>query len=287
MSLKSITVSGKLPPENATLRLTAKTSDAAAGLTELVNGWTKEQLGEDAASLQLESDGDSAVLNVTSVEQAIAVIGSVQRLMTGQSRPATMTSLKQFGLALHKFRDVLGHFPPQSLVDENGKRLLSCRVLILPYLDAYPLYQEFRLGEPWDSEHNRRLIEKMPNVFRSPASAGHEPDVGMTLFVAPLTASTIFGQPGPGVKITDITDGTSNTILLVEAAADRAVIWTKPDDLMIDLKNPLSSIIDENADGFAALFADGSARVWPNDIAVEMLQAILSMNGGELVDWNK
>ncbi len=287
VKLKSITVASELPPANATLRLTLKSADAVTELTELVNAWTTERLGEDAVSLQLKSDGDSAVLNVTSVEQAITVIGSVQRLTTGQSRPATMNSLKQFGLAMHNFHDVYGHFPPQSLVDKDGRRLLSWRVLLLPYLDATSLYQEFRLDEPWDSEHNRRLIEKMPDAFRSPSSAGQETDAGMTRFVAPLTANSVFGHPGPGVKIRDITDGTSNTILLLEAPAEKAVVWTKPDDLTIDPQNPLSSIIDENAEGFAALFGDGSARTLPNDFAVEMLQAILSMNGGEIVDWHK
>ena len=30
------------------------------------------------------------------------------------------------------------------------------------------LYKEFHLDEPWDSEHNKKLIEKMPPALASP-----------------------------------------------------------------------------------------------------------------------
>ena len=44
--------------------------------------------------------------------------------------------------------------------------------------------------------------------------------------------------PGPkGVRIADVTDGTSNTILFVEADDDHAVVWTAPDDLAYDPKD--------------------------------------------------
>ena len=46
------------------------------------------------------------------------------------------------------------------ILDPNGKPLLSWRVQILPYIEEQQLYQDFHLDEPWDSEHNIKLLEK-------------------------------------------------------------------------------------------------------------------------------
>jgi hypothetical protein len=66
-------------------------------------------------------------------------------------------------------------------------------------------------------------------------------------------------------------DGTSQTILLLEVDADRAVEWTRPDDYEVDPKQPLAGVghLREGA-VFAAGFADGavraiSARIDPQD----------------------
>ena len=47
---------------------------------------------------------------------------------------------------------------------------MSWRVAILPYIDQHGLYKQFHLDEPWDSEHNKPLMAKMPAVYRSPMS---------------------------------------------------------------------------------------------------------------------
>jgi hypothetical protein len=57
---------------------------------------------------------------------------------------------------------------PTDIVDKNGKVLLSWRVLLLPYLEEGALYKQLKLDEPWDSKHNKKLLEKMPKVFASP-----------------------------------------------------------------------------------------------------------------------
>ncbi len=44
------------------------------------------------------------------------------------------------------------------------------------------------------------------------------------------------------LKLKEITDGTSNTIAVVDADDDHAVIWTKPDDIAIDLADPLRGL---------------------------------------------
>ena len=83
-------------------------------------------------------------------------------------RAQSMNNLKQFALAMHNYHDTNGKFPAASSFDKDGKPLLSWRVHVLPYLEQAELYKQFHLDEPWDSEHNKKLIEKMPNVLASP-----------------------------------------------------------------------------------------------------------------------
>jgi hypothetical protein len=77
-------------------------------------------------------------------------------------------NLKQLGTALHAYHDKFGHFPPAASYDLQGKPLLSWRVHLLPFLGEDKLYQEFHLNEPWDSDHNKKLLSRMPAVYRTP-----------------------------------------------------------------------------------------------------------------------
>ena len=80
----------------------------------------------------------------------------------------TKNNLQMIGLAFHNHHDLYSKFPkaggPAEATDTN-KDGLSWRVQLLPYLDEGELYREFHLDEPWDSDHNRTLIERMPAVF--------------------------------------------------------------------------------------------------------------------------
>src|SRR5438445_25177 len=64
--------------------------------------------------------------------------------------------------------------------DAAGKPLLSWRVMLLPYLEQAPLYHQFRFNEPWDSEHNKKLLQHMPAVYAAPGIKTKEP--GMTYY---------------------------------------------------------------------------------------------------------
>ena len=191
-------------------------------------------------------------------------------------------NLKMFGLAFHNYHDVNIHFPQRASTDVKGKALLSWRVQLLPYLEANDLYQQFHLDEPWDSEHNKTLIEKMPAVF---AARGDEELLkqGKTRYVVFANPEACLGVK-TGTRLQDVRDGTSNTILAVEARTDAAVIWTKPDDVVIDFKQPLKALQDSRNGGFLALMADGSVRTIADKIKADILKALLTRDGGEAVD---
>src|SRR5262249_4311040 len=149
-----------------------------------------------------------------------------------------MNNLKQLALALHNYHDKNKTFPPAAIYDQAGKPLLSWRVAILPYLNLRDNpHQMFKLNEAWDSEHNKKALAKMPAVFAAPGTKAKDPNVThYQVFTGP---ETVF--PGAkGVRLTQITDGTSFTLLLAEGG--EAVPWTKPQDLEYDAKKPLPKL---------------------------------------------
>ena len=128
--------------------------------------------------------------------------------------------------------------PRRANFDKQGKPLLSWRVHILPYFGLDVVYQQFHLDEPWDSPHNRKLSEILIPVYQNPDQPSKP---GMASYLAVCGKGLAFdGEKGR--KLGDFTDGLRNTIMLVEADPDRAVIWTKPDDWEYDAKQPLAGL---------------------------------------------
>lgn len=120
--------------------------------------------------------------------------------------------------------------PPAVVTDAAGKPLYSWRVLLLEEFGRPDLKNRFDFNQAWDSPANRQLIKWMPEVLRSPY-----PDVdseaGMTSYQAlvdPVGNRTAMKRTS-GRKLKEVTDGLSNTVLILENRA-KPVIWTKPDD---------------------------------------------------------
>ena len=193
----------------------------------------------------------------------------------------SINKMKQIGLAMMEYAAGNGHFPPAYLANQNGKPLLSWRVIILPYIGFEALYKQFHLDEPWDSQHNKRLIAQMPTVYKSPNSGVS--DQGKTNYLTVRGPDTVF--PGKkAIGFAEIRDGTSNTIITVEASDAKAVVWTKPDDFEYNPKTPLSGLIGLRPDGFLAGLADGSVRFVWSSIAPRDLKAFFTRNGGKKVE---
>ena len=120
----------------------------------------------------------------------------------------------------------------------------------------------------------------MPEVFKSPAQKVGD---GKTTYLAPMAKDTVIA-PGPkGARLADITDGTSNTIMLVETNDEASVIWTKPDDLDVKTDKVVEKLVGHYNEGFIAGFADGSVRFIRKSIEPAMLKALFTRNGGEVV----
>lgn len=186
--------------------------------------------------------------------------------------------LKQISIAWHMFHDKNGSFPTN--ISQEGRPLLSWRVALLPYLEGEEgkeLHKQFKLDEPWDSEHNIKLLDKMPAVYRgmqSPAADGH-----FTGIVAPSGKGYIMHDARPA-RMRDILDGTSNTIALV--ATDTEIPWTKPVDLPITPELTVAKLCGDRETLLVAL-ADGSVRMLPKHVDAEDWQKMLTISGREPV----
>ena len=215
-------------------------------------------------------------------QRIVALLGTAVGQARGAAQKASSrNNLKQLGIAMHNFHETFAGFPPHASYNKKGKRLLSWRVYLLPYVEQQELFKQFHLDEPWDSPHNKKLIAKIPPVLADPAK---KVKPGMTRYVAPIGPRGIFDGKPVGIRIRDIVDGTSNTIMLVEAAPEKAVIWTKPDDITIDDKDLLKGLISKGANGFEAGFADGSVRMIKKTIKPKKLKAYFTRNGGEVIN---
>jgi len=200
-----------------------------------------------------------------------------------RDRMTSMNNLKQIALAMHNYHDAYNGLPAQAIYSKDGKPLLSWRVAILPFIEEENLYRQFKLKEPWDSAHNKKLLSKMPAVYAPP---------GIKTKEKYTTFYRVFAGPGTvfegkkGVMLRDIKDGTSNTILVVEAG--QAVPWTKPDELPFDAKKKnlpgLGGIFGGN---FNMALADGSVHYVAADFDKDIFRAMITRSGGEVVDINK
>jgi hypothetical protein len=229
---------------------------------------------------------DRVVIEVTEDKGGIAALLAVVKPLVRETRAdaerrLVVNNLKQIGLAMHNYHDVHKSFPAAANYDAAGKPLLSWRVHILPYLEQEALYKQFRLDEPWDSEHNKKLIAKMPEVYRS--TSGKLAAEGMTTLLAPLGETTVFSG-AKGVPVSEILDGTVNTIFILHADDALAVTWTKPDDWKFDPKDPLKKELLGKRDRIATLFCDGSVRLLPSTIDAVTFGRVIMRNDGNPVE---
>ena len=179
---------------------------------------------------------------------------------------------------MRNYHDKENSFPAHAIYSKDGKTpLLSWRVAILPYLGRADLHDAFKLDEPWDSEHNKKLIAEMPRTYKMGGST--KAKEGETFYQVITGLDTVFNG-AKAMKITDITDGTANTILVVEAKTP--VAWTKPEDVPMpkdkDKRLPLGGNF---SNGFQAVFCDGRVNLMASDIEIPALRAMITPAAGD------
>lgn len=183
------------------------------------------------------------------------------------------------------YNDSHGHMPPAVVYGKDGRPLFSWRVLLLPYIEQEDLYKQFHLDEPWDSPHNLSLLERMPKIYGPPPRKMSRMPSYHTICHVFIGKGAAF-EDKKELKIPhDFPDGTSNTILIIEAGPP--VPWTKPDDIPYDLEAPLPQLDTLFPDIIRLVLTDCSRRHVRKDIGESTLRAAITRNGGEILgpDW--
>jgi hypothetical protein len=208
-------------------------------------------------------------------------------------RAQCQSHLKQIGLALQNYHDIHRLFPHRVLKQENEPALLSWRVSLMPYLESNPDYQKFHQDEPWNSQHNAKLIQHMPTMYRCPSEPNNDADKYHTSYLA-ISGKDTMWPDNESITVKAVADGTANTVLVMESHCT-GITWSEPRDQTANqllkerrrLRRAGKSPSTNHPGGSMAVMVDGSTRYIPASIDPQVLEQILNRHDGEpkSTDW--
>jgi type II secretory pathway pseudopilin PulG len=249
--------------------------------------------------VKLQREGDKIVLfrldasnpDTTTVLVMTAITGTLVALLLpaisaareAARRSASMNNVSHIERLFMLYESDNERLPAYANFDTDGKPLLSWRVHMLPYLGEQDLYEQFHLDEPWDSPHNKKLIPRMPSVYRNPSSR-LPAEEGKSGYLGVFGNGSAFTGAKEGITSASVTDGLSRTVNLVQVADDAAEVWTCPADWTIDAENPKKGLGELHPGGWIVGFMDGSVRRIDSDIDERLWKALLTTSGGEAIN---
>lgn len=214
-----------------------------------------------------------------------ALLPAVQAARESARRAQCTNNLKMIALAMHNYEATWGMFPPAITTDQEGRPMHSWRVLLLPYLEEQSLYSAYNFEQPWNGPDNSMLLSHMPKLYRCPSNVSQTPDA-TSYFV--LTGPEAAFPGSKAMRLRNFTDGTSNTIMAVEAP-EPTVPWLEPRDIQMNEFIELMGRIRTEAryayhsGGVNSVFMDGSARFLRATIKSNVLRALVTPSGGEVI----
>ncbi len=217
------------------------------------------------------------------------ILPAVQASRESARQMSCGNNMREIAMAMKSYEAQHGHLPPAYVTDEDGNLMHSWRVLLLPHLDQQDLYDAYNLDEPWNSPANRRLADRMPEVYTCPSSV-FGAEEGYTSYAVVVGPETLF-DGGEGVSLDDVPDGMSNTILLVEAE-EKWIEWMDPSDIdfedLTDDENGWDTfgleIRSSHRAGVNVAYADGRVNFLRMGVVTgKELRALLTRSGGEAV----
>lgn len=194
---------------------------------------------------------------------------------TDEQRKEVENNLKQIVLAMHNYESAYGHLP-------HDTPNLSWRVQLLPYMEYDNLYRRFKQNEAWDSDNNKKLIEELPKIYAPVRVKAEKGETFYRGFAGKGNDAGVF-EAGKRLTFPSITDGTSNTIAVIDAG--EPVVWTKPGtDIDHTAKEfpKLGRMID--GDYFFAAMCDGSVKKVKRKFDEPAMKAAVSRAGGEVFE---
>jgi prepilin-type N-terminal cleavage/methylation domain-containing protein/prepilin-type processing-associated H-X9-DG protein len=260
---------------------------------------------------------------------------AVQAAREAGRRAQCQNNLKQIGIALHNIHDTQGGFPAAKTTTPTTH---SWIVHLLPFMEQAALYDQYRFDTDWnDTTTNDQpggVNEKKINLLICPSAPSGRNAASQRaitdydaltqvqrpnpfVFSMPKNDPTFLGVLGKDVRrrISDITDGTSNTIIVAESAGRNQTwqmrqmllpngatgAWANPnteiklsgfDTTALATPGPCAvNCLNDNEiyafhpAGAHALFADGSVTLIRERTDVNILVSFLTRSGGELNEY--
>ena len=193
-----------------------------------------------------------------------------EKATESESQAGRLFDLNRIGRAMIAYHNVSGHLPDNSPLNES-EHPTSWRVKLLPYLDEAILYSQYRTDEPWNSDHNIELLERMPPIF------GTETKTQVLRIVG---YGTVFSDDRQ-VKLSNVKDDPSLTLFAIRTIDEQAVPWTKPVDSEFDDEMPFQSLIDGSKNSIEAIFLDGHASDISKDADADKLRSLVNPHDGK------
>lgn len=177
-------------------------------------------------------------------------------------------------IAMHNYHDAHRRFPGIDR-DVEGHVGLSWRVHLLPFIDKGSLHQQFDLNSDWQAAQNQKHVNSRPDFY-------------MTPYVDMQSQSSLHVFEGPGtpfdsgdlVRFGDISDGTTNTIMIFEGGRGTGQIWTKPGGIRFDPDHPKQNLGQVDGDKYLAIMFDGSVKAVSRNIDNDVLNAMIRHRDG-------
>jgi prepilin-type N-terminal cleavage/methylation domain-containing protein/prepilin-type processing-associated H-X9-DG protein len=204
------------------------------------------------------------------------LLPAVQKVRESASRIKCLNNLRQFGLALHSYHGDHSYFPPGLIasVDDTSDAAATGFTLLLPYVEQENVARIYSLADPWYAPSNYQAVAVNVPLFFCPSNRntgwidlgpiaaewgqalppraaacdyafckGANGSLHHDWTRCPANVQGVFGvrsavDGAAGIRILAITDGTSNTLAMGDAAGG------SPFYLVADLGNPSLPAID-------------------------------------------
>jgi hypothetical protein len=226
-----------------------------------------------------------------------------------------ISNQKQIALAIHNYHDVHGRYPPAVFPHQSVsvERRMSWFVMILPFIEQESLFKHLQTANEWSEEPNSSLTDIKITQYLCPSYSEQTSPfstyvgvsgIGPDAAALPVTDKRggIFGYDRK-VTHSDVMDGTSNTLLVMETWTD-AGPWARGGpttvrgfdpttapyvgpDRPFRSEHPLEKKwFGSNTIVVTASMADGSARQFNEGVNSKLLEALATIAGGEEVKWD-